>query len=80
MSSISPCRQLRPSILEIDAMLPAPKAALGEGRSTRATRHTRRMYFAPAMFWDVDGDMAEVTKSNLTIISSRVVALHVHDS
>lgn len=41
-SSISPCRQLCPSIFEIEAMFPAPKAAAGDAKRTSPTRHTRR--------------------------------------
>ena len=43
ISSMSPCRQLWPSIREMDAMFPAPNAATGAGSSTRATTHMSKM-------------------------------------
>lgn len=44
MSSMSPWRQLCPSILEIDAMFPAPKASAWVGSSTRIAIATSSKY------------------------------------
>jgi hypothetical protein len=44
ISSISPCRQFCPSILEIDAIFPAPKASAWVGSSTRIAIATRSRY------------------------------------
>jgi hypothetical protein len=44
MSSISPWRQFCPSILEIDAMFPAPKASACVGSSTRIAIATSSRY------------------------------------
>jgi len=41
VSSMSPCRQFWPSILAVDAMLPAPKAWVGRAQKMRRMRQGR---------------------------------------
>jgi hypothetical protein len=46
ISSISPWRQFLPSIAEMDAMFPAPKASALPGKSTSKAIATRSTWFA----------------------------------